>query len=92
MCAYDGTNKRSAAVVELSAHPRIAVCPEVEVGMGVRAGTHSTLVAAADGVRSAGAAVRLQGVHSGEDWTERMQDRARDRVSALPRSVSTDSC
>ena len=80
---YDGTNKRSAAVVELSAYVEwIAVCPEVEVGMGVPR-EPIQLVAAADGVRSAGQAVRLQGVHSGEDWTQRMQDWARDRVSAL---------
>ena len=80
---YDGTNKRSAAVVELSAHVEwVAVCPEVEVGMGVPR-EPIQLVAAAGGVRSAGEAVRLQGVHSREDWTERMHDWARDRVSAL---------
>lgn len=80
---YDGTNKRSAAVVELSEYVEwIAVCPEVEVGMGVPR-EPIQLVAVEHGVRSASEAVRLQGVRSGEDWTERMQGWARDRVSAL---------
>jgi uncharacterized protein YbbK (DUF523 family) len=80
---YDGTNKRSAAVVELSTHVEwVPICPEVEVGMGVPR-EPIQLVAAAGGVRSAGEHVRLRGVHSREDWTERMHDWARERAAAL---------
>ena len=80
---YDGTDKRSAAVAELSAQVEwVPVCPEVEVGMGVPR-EPIRLVAHADGVRSAHERVRLRGVHSGEDWTARMHDWARERVAAL---------
>jgi uncharacterized protein YbbK (DUF523 family) len=80
---YDGTNKRSTAVAELSTLVEwIPVCPEVEVGMGVPR-EPIQLVAAAGGVRSAGEHVRLLGVDSREDWTERMHDWARERATAL---------
>src|SRR4029077_1597068 len=80
---YDGTNKRSAAVAELSTYVEwVPVCPEVEVGMGVPR-EPIQLVAAGEGVGSAGERVRLQGVHSGEDWTERMHDWARERAAAV---------
>ena len=41
------------------------------------------LVARVDGVPPAGEHVRLLGVRSGEDWTDRMQAWARERVRAL---------
>ncbi len=80
---YDGSNKRSPAVIALSASVEwVPVCPEVEVGMGVpREPIH--LVAAADGVPSAGHMVRLRGVESREDWTGRMHEWARERAAAL---------
>ena len=43
------------------------------------------LVARPDGVRSKDTTVRLLGVANGEDWTERMQTWARDRVRELAR-------
>jgi uncharacterized protein YbbK (DUF523 family) len=80
---YDGTNKRSAAVIALGeAVEWVPVCPEVEVGMGVPR-EPIQLVAHDDGVQSAGERVRLRGVQSGEDWTARMHDWAHARVAEL---------
>lgn len=80
---YDGTNKRSAAVIDLGAHVEwMPVCPEVDVGMGVPR-EPIQLVASADGIPSARERVRLRGVHSSEDWTSRMDAWARTRVAAL---------
>ena len=80
---YDGTNKRSAAVEELSALVEwVSVCPEVEVGMGVPR-EPIQLVRNADGVRAGSDRVRLKGVQSGEDWTERMTRWASGRVVEL---------
>ena len=81
---FDGTHKRDETLVgALSPHVEwIPVCPEVEIGMGTpREPIH--LVAWRDGVPSLGERVRLIGVASGEDWTERMQAWARDRVRQL---------
>jgi len=80
---YDATHRYNTAVTVLGPHVEwIPVCPEVEMGMGVpREPIH--LVARADGVRSGGERVRLAGVHSGEDWTERMDQWARQRVAEL---------
>jgi uncharacterized protein YbbK (DUF523 family) len=41
------------------------------------------LIARADGVRSADERVRLSGVQSAEDWTDRMQRWARERAEEL---------
>ncbi len=80
---YDGTNKRSAAVIALGERVDwVPVCPEVEVGMGVPR-EPIQLIARADGVPSANEYVRLQGVSSGEDWTDRMREWARARVREL---------
>lgn len=80
---YDGTNRRSATVAALEADVEwVPVCPEVEVGMGVPR-EPIQLVASADGVTSVRERVRLQGATSQEDWTGRMDQWARDRVSAL---------
>lgn len=80
---YDGTNKRSSAVGELSAFIEwVAVCPEVEVGMGVPR-EPIQLVRDASGVRAGNETVRLHGVHSGEDWTNRMLGWARARAADL---------
>ena len=80
---YDGTNKRSNAVMALSEHVEwVPVCPEVEVGMGVPR-EPIQLVARAAGVASAGERVRLQGVASHHDWTDRMDRWARDRAAAF---------
>jgi uncharacterized protein YbbK (DUF523 family) len=80
---YDGTNKRSSAVLALGAEVEwVPVCPEVEVGMGVPR-EPIQLLAQADGVKSAHERVVLRGVHSGNDWTARMDAWARDRVASL---------
>jgi len=80
---YDGTNKRSSAVIALAADVEwVSVCPEVEVGMGVPR-EPIQLVAWSDGVASAGERVALRGIHSATDWTARMEAWARDRVATL---------
>jgi uncharacterized protein YbbK (DUF523 family) len=81
---YDGTNKRDAALIDaLSCHVEwVPLCPEVEIGMGTPR-EPIELVACADGVPSAGAHVRLLGANSGEDWTDRMQAWARERLRSL---------
>src|SRR5882672_4688907 len=80
---YDATHRRSASVIALALHVEwISVCPEVEVGMGVPR-EPIQLVARADGIRSSSERVRLSGVHSGDDWTDRMDVWARRRVAEL---------
>ncbi len=81
---YDGTHKRDAALVDaLSPHVEwVSVCPEVEIGMGTPREPIG-LVARAHGVPSAGARVRLVGLSTGEDWTDRMQTWAWERMDAL---------
>ena len=80
---YDGTHRRSTSVVALGPHVEwIPVCPEVEVGMGVPR-EPIQLVARADGARSAGERVGLAGARSGDDWTERMDRWAQQRVAEL---------
>jgi len=80
---YDGTNKRSRAVMALGDEVEwVSVCPEVEVGMGVPR-EPIQLVSHADRIRSADERLRLQGVQSGEDWTVRMRYWARDRAAQL---------
>ena len=83
---YDGTNKLSAPVAELTPLVEwVPVCPEVEVGMGVPR-EPIQLVRGADGVRSASESVRLVGVQSGEDWTDRMDRWAAGRAADLAAS------
>jgi uncharacterized protein YbbK (DUF523 family) len=80
---YDGTHKRSRAVIVLGEHVEwVPVCPEVEVGMGVPR-EPIQLVAHREGVASASERVRLRGVHTANDWTERMDQWANDQVAAL---------
>lgn len=81
---YDGTHRRDDDLIAAFApHVEwVPVCPEVEVGMGTPR-EPIQLVASATGVPSAGTAVRLRGVDSGEDWTDRMDGYARARAEAL---------
>jgi uncharacterized protein YbbK (DUF523 family) len=80
---YDGTNKLSSAVAELTPYVDwVPVCPEVEVGMGVPR-EPIQLVQHIDGVRAGAALARLRGVQSREDWTDRMQRWASARVADL---------
>lgn len=80
---YDGGHKRDDTLVALGALVEwVPVCPEVEIGMGTpREPIH--LVAAPHGVGSGSLAVRLLGVTSRRDWTERMASFARHRVQLL---------
>jgi uncharacterized protein YbbK (DUF523 family) len=76
---YDGHHKYEPSLVETLASrvEWVAVCPEVEVGMGVpREPIH--LVAPGGDQR-----VRLLGVTSETDWTERMQSWASERIATL---------
>src|SRR5262249_7615074 len=83
---YDGTNKLSAAVAELTPLVEwIPVCPEVEVGMGVPR-EPIQLVRHPAGVRSGGEAVRLTGVYTEQDWTDRMHRWADARAGDLAAS------
>jgi uncharacterized protein YbbK (DUF523 family) len=80
---YDGSNRLNAAVAALTAVVDwVAVCPEVEVGMGVPR-EPIQLVRHGAGVRSGVESVRLEGVHSGEDWTDRMDRWASTRAMEL---------
>jgi uncharacterized protein YbgA (DUF1722 family)/uncharacterized protein YbbK (DUF523 family) len=76
---FDGQHKRDGFVVDqLGKHVEwVAVCPELEVGMGVpREPVRLIRLRAAP-------EPRMVGVKSGEDWTARMQRFAAARVRAL---------
>ena len=80
---YDGSNRLSSAVADLTPLVEwVPVCPEVEVGMGVPR-EPIQLVRHADGIPSGDESVRLKGVETAEDWTERMERWARARVTDL---------
>ena len=81
---YDGGHKHDAFLVSTFGRfvEWVPVCPEVEVGMGTpREAIH--LVASRDGVSSAAHRVRLVGVKSGHDWTDRMTTFSTSRVREL---------
>ena len=81
---YDGTHRLDAALVDaLGRHVEwVSLCPEVEIGMGTPREPVG-LVAHAPGVPPARAGVRLLGLSTGEDWTDRMETWARERSKAL---------
>lgn len=81
---YDGTHKRDDALLRMFGGEVewVPVCPEVEIGMGTPR-EPIQLVARRDGVPSLNERVRLLGVDGGEDWTNRMQEWARERVRQL---------
>ena len=77
---YDGGHKRSATLVELIG-PQVelvAVCPEVEVGMGTPREPLQLLRDARG--------TRMVTVRSGVDYTDRMNEWARARVTGLERA------
>jgi uncharacterized protein YbgA (DUF1722 family)/uncharacterized protein YbbK (DUF523 family) len=81
---HDGGHKRDAFLVSTFGRfvEWVPVCPEVEVGMGTpREAIH--LVASREGVPSADQRVRLVGVKSGQDWTDRMAAFSSSRVREL---------
>ena len=59
----------------------IPVCPEVEIGMGVP--REPVQLTWNDGARPASERFRLVGVETGEDWTERMEAWAKQRVAGF---------
>jgi uncharacterized protein YbbK (DUF523 family) len=75
---HDGGHKHEPSLIAgLSAHVElIAVCPELEVGMGV---PREPVQLVASNNRD----VRLAGVDSGTDWTAQMQAWAAERMAAL---------
>jgi uncharacterized protein YbgA (DUF1722 family)/uncharacterized protein YbbK (DUF523 family) len=81
---HDGGHKRDGFLVSTFGRfvEWVAVCPEVEIGMGTpREPIH--LVASANGAASGAHVVRLLGVTSREDWTARMTTFAASRVREL---------
>jgi len=77
---YDGKTKACPAVLEALAARAdlVAVCPEVEVGM--------TVPREAVDLFGGPTAPRMIGAETGEDWTARMADWARERAEALAAS------
>src|SRR5262245_20578763 len=80
---YDGTHRLDETVIALRGPyvEWVPVCPEVELGMGIPR-EPVQLVASGAGGSSRGC-VRMIGIASGEDWTERMMVWARRRVGEL---------
>ena len=81
---YDGGHKYAPRLIA-ALHADVdlvAVCPEVEVGMGTPR-EPIQLVASSEGARSANRIVRLRGTSTATDWTERMVAFARTRAAEL---------
>ena len=81
---YDGGHKRAPWLIDDSELDVewVAVCPEVEVGMGVPR-EPIRLVMPETGAATGLGAVRLLGVESGVDWTDRMIAWAGPRIAEL---------
>ena len=81
---YDGGHKRDAFLLDTLGRDVdwVAVCPEVEIGMGTPR-EPIQLVAAADGWLSGEHRTRLLGVSSGRDWTPAMDSWSRQRLREL---------
>src|SRR4030095_6044882 len=81
---YDGGHKRDDTLLSAleSIVEWVPVCPEVEAGMGTPREAIQ-LVASDDGVPAGSARVRLLGVTSLTDWTQKMNEFSTDRVLAL---------
>jgi uncharacterized protein YbbK (DUF523 family) len=88
---YDGGHKYERSLIEtLGASVEwVPVCPELEAGMGVpREPIQLVATASGEGARFEprdARWLRLVGVETGEDWTDRMQAWAEDRLAALGR-------
>ena len=74
---YDGGHKRDGALLDAVSHlvEWVPVCPEVEVGMGV---PREPIHLVQESTR-----IRLVGVTSAADWTDRMEGWARQRIAEL---------
>jgi uncharacterized protein YbbK (DUF523 family) len=77
---YDGGHKREAALLDAlgSRVEWLDICPEIEVGMGVPREPIQLVAGAGQGSR-----LRLAGVRTGEDWTDRMTAWGRQRLEHL---------
>jgi len=76
---YDGRHKRDSFIADDLARSvdLVSVCPEMEVGMGVpRESVHLVRAGQPE-------ALRMRGVESGHDWTDRMNRFAEARADAL---------
>jgi uncharacterized protein YbbK (DUF523 family) len=76
---YDGGHKLEPSLVSelVDVVQWVPVCPELEAGMGVPREPIELVVS------DSCAGIRLVGVRSGEDWTDRMRDWARQRIQEL---------
>jgi uncharacterized protein YbgA (DUF1722 family)/uncharacterized protein YbbK (DUF523 family) len=81
---YDGGHKRDAFLVTTFGRfvEWVPVCPEVEVGMGTPR-EPIELVASGNGTPAGAQRVRLLGVESRQDWTDRMAAFSASRVREL---------
>jgi uncharacterized protein YbbK (DUF523 family) len=81
---HDGGHKRDALLISTlgAVVEWVPVCPEVEVGMGTPREAID-LIDSADGVPAGQARVRLLGVRSRTDWTDRMTTCSAERVRAF---------
>ena len=72
---YDGESKRQSWLADCGDVVWVAVCPEVEIGMSIPREAIQ-IEESCDGIK-------LLGVESRQDWTESMNDFARQRVLQL---------
>ncbi len=72
---YDGESKLQSWLDECGEVEWVPVCPEVEIGMSIPR--------EAIQIEESNAGLRLIGVESRQDWTEQMNDFARQRVLQL---------
>ena len=72
---YDGESKLQSWLVDCGEVVWVPVCPEVEIGMSIPR--------EAIQIEESCAGIKLFGVESRQDWTEQMNDFARQRVLQL---------
>jgi uncharacterized protein YbbK (DUF523 family) len=81
---YDGTDRRNDALLRALDHEVewVPICPEVEVGMGVPR-EPIQLILGSESIESTANRLRLVGIISREDWTDKMEAWAQERVRGL---------
>lgn len=80
---YDGGHKREPALIDIAGQVEwVPVCPELEAGMGVpREPIH--LLLGRDAAADASPRIHAVEVRTGRDWTDRLEQWSRDRISDL---------